>query len=681
MGMSASQARLLSLTARLTNLEHQAQSISNSKIRLADQGSEVSQNYQNALNAEKLTVYNPNTSNYIEATAYNLTTYGAISDLDKQRMLEDSLGRILIPVNIGNAYEGSGNDLETFLNNLGLSSFNSEEDKVSSIKDPLMAALNDEITNNDGTKIDNSITETTVLSPSADYEILLQQANDDAAAYASLGITAEAAAANYQAATDVYNPLKEILDNAEIEKNTTDEAYNTAIADKETANGGLERASRMASISTAIADSAESTKTSAEEAYNTSIAEAAATELELQKEIKTYGEATIMSIVAPSLITKLAARKTAEASAKKINALTQTFNEAKAKVETAQIDKNNAEEAYNTAIADKESAESNLQRASRMYSISSAIADSAEANKNIADEAYNTALVNEQAAGQNLRQAARTSRVASISKAKAETSAQVATEAATAVTTIYTSNNMEDVNNSGSSDDEMMSTLTNIKSILESFNASFTDSSGNINSYISSLENLINSGSDGYSTDDGVGSTSGGELEQIQTFLSNFINNITNVTDNASLTGKYNYDSAEAEYYTNIFNQMQSNGYTTIDQENMNDNDWLTTQLKAGNVFLVEYNKTGGSKGTGSWDQISYASGDSTLQMADDKTKIARAEADYNTQMASIQSKDKRFDLELKSIDTEHNAAQTEIESVKKVIDKNIEKSFKIFNA
>ena len=37
MGMSASQARLLSLTARLSDNEHSGQNISYAKIRLADQ--------------------------------------------------------------------------------------------------------------------------------------------------------------------------------------------------------------------------------------------------------------------------------------------------------------------------------------------------------------------------------------------------------------------------------------------------------------------------------------------------------------------------------------------------------------------------------------------------------------------------------------------------------------------
>ena len=41
MGMSASQARLLSITARLTDNENSGQSISYSKIRLADKMDQV----------------------------------------------------------------------------------------------------------------------------------------------------------------------------------------------------------------------------------------------------------------------------------------------------------------------------------------------------------------------------------------------------------------------------------------------------------------------------------------------------------------------------------------------------------------------------------------------------------------------------------------------------------------
>ena len=57
------------------------------------------------------------------------------------------------------------------------------------------------------------------------------------------------------------------------------------------------------------------------------------------------------------------------------------------------------------------------------------------------------------------------------------------------------------------------------------------------------------------------------------------------------------------------------------------------------------------------------------------------AELKYKLITERLAAQDKIYDLQLKNIDTEHNACQTEIDSVKKVIDKNIERSFKIFDA
>lgn len=38
------------------------------------------------------------------------------------------------------------------------------------------------------------------------------------------------------------------------------------------------------------------------------------------------------------------------------------------------------------------------------------------------------------------------------------------------------------------------------------------------------------------------------------------------------------------------------------------------------------------------------------------------------------------YDLELKNIDTEHNSLQTEYDSIKTAIDKNIERTFKLYS-
>jgi len=49
-----------------------------------------------------------------------------------------------------------------------------------------------------------------------------------------------------------------------------------------------------------------------------------------------------------------------------------------------------------------------------------------------------------------------------------------------------------------------------------------------------------------------------------------------------------------------------------------------------------------------------------------------------NAQISSIQERDKQLEMESKRIDTQHQAVQTELDSVSKVISKNIESSFKL---
>lgn len=140
-------------------------------------------------------------------------------------------------------------------------------------------------------------------------------------------------------------------------------------------------------------------------------------------------------------------------------------------------------------------------------------------------------------------------------------------------------------------------------------------------------------------------------------------------------------NSQAYKYYDDLYSKANKGQITIISTEQANDPDWLERQIKSGNLFLREYNETGGSDGKGSFDQVSWTSGDDSMSEEDDKSQIAKAEADYDVTMADIQSKDKRFDLQLKQIDTEHQAIQTEMDTVKKVIDKNIERSFKIFQA
>lgn len=119
MGMSASQARLLTITGRLTDNELRSQTITNSKLRLAQKSSEASQAYMDALNSEKLTYkyYNDNG----ESASYNLTPALIYSyePLKNQYSIQNASGQNLVSATDAKNYEET-DSLYEFLKRYGL---------------------------------------------------------------------------------------------------------------------------------------------------------------------------------------------------------------------------------------------------------------------------------------------------------------------------------------------------------------------------------------------------------------------------------------------------------------------------------------------------------------------------------------------------------------------------------
>lgn len=129
---------------------------------------------------------------------------------------------------------------------------------------------------------------------------------------------------------------------------------------------------------------------------------------------------------------------------------------------------------------------------------------------------------------------------------------------------------------------------------------------------------------------------------------------------------------AKAEWYTNLFNRMKK-GYSAIQDGLASSTDWIKFALQNGLVSMEQVDDGN------NWNSFEYgACSDITEQT--DTVAVTRAEAEYNQKMNKIQAKDQRYDLELKNIDTEHTSLQTEYESIKSVIEKNIERTFKIYS-
>ena len=111
MGMAASQARLLTITARLHDVEYQAQSIQNAKVQLATQSDEVYQDYLDALDATTLTVKNAN-GDLITANFNNLCGINAVQTAAacKYAIMDTKTGSLVVPDDIEEAYYNYTND-------------------------------------------------------------------------------------------------------------------------------------------------------------------------------------------------------------------------------------------------------------------------------------------------------------------------------------------------------------------------------------------------------------------------------------------------------------------------------------------------------------------------------------------------------------------------------------------
>ena len=152
------------------------------------------------------------------------------------------------------------------------------------------------------------------------------------------------------------------------------------------------------------------------------------------------------------------------------------------------------------------------------------------------------------------------------------------------------------------------------------------------------------------------------------------------------------FDSADFQYYVNMFKQIEASGdcvsindpqfigiLGTGDPEN--DSEWLKKQIESGTMSIdiavvdkdgnVSFNGTSPSSDS----NISYTN---TTEIDSRAMKIA--EAKYNHDMKQIDKKDKQFDMSLSKLETERTALTTEYDSVKKVTEDNIERTFGIFS-
>lgn len=131
MGMASSQARLLSMTARISNNEFEQQSIAHSKQRLADRTDQINDAYLDAMNKtiyKVLTGYNGTEASYEDLTYNQITSCNAVAS-GKQYLVKNNKGKVLVSEKIANAYQSTNGDFNRFLRELNLTQANIDVNK------------------------------------------------------------------------------------------------------------------------------------------------------------------------------------------------------------------------------------------------------------------------------------------------------------------------------------------------------------------------------------------------------------------------------------------------------------------------------------------------------------------------------------------------------------------------
>ena len=161
------------------------------------------------------------------------------------------------------------------------------------------------------------------------------------------------------------------------------------------------------------------------------------------------------------------------------------------------------------------------------------------------------------------------------------------------------------------------------------------------------------------------------------------------IFETATKGDKEDFDQNKFNYYLlwgKLIQKEEGIEYTTTmsnygNDAYENDSQFLQDMLQSGRITVELANID--NKGQVNDSTTSVAS-DSTLDYTTtssiDKKELAKAEAEYEHAMKQIDKKDKRFDMDLNRLETERTALTTEYDSVKKVIQDNIERTFGIFS-
>ena len=131
-------------------------------------------------------------------------------------------------------------------------------------------------------------------------------------------------------------------------------------------------------------------------------------------------------------------------------------------------------------------------------------------------------------------------------------------------------------------------------------------------------------------------------------------------------------NSRVVAFYDTLLNQIANDGWA--ENNEVQDPEYLQEMIQNGMMFITNMSDDGFYYQR-NYETFSY------VKEVSDESEIAKAEADYRANKEKLNMKEQKLDLKMKNLDTEISSLTTEYDTVKNVISKNIEKGFKRYSA
>ena len=696
MGMAASQARLLTITARLADNELKSQSINNAKMRLATQSSQASEKYINALNEANLMFSNYDASGTAQSQLLTFNALTAFSSYNNQYGLVNAAGQLLVSESEAKIFEAAGGNLNDYLQAHGLVYDTTYFDELEAIDNKGMYP---EPFNNISTADLKSWYEAYgSIENSQEQEDYETKYNDYVASSNSLKAALKAAFSDY-----VTKNTKGDYDGSSLIGTTSQDYYNrftnfgsglNYLTDNAVKSIAEIKKQLKYSTYTGLTVSGVPTTVKISKEKDSDNKETGNYILNIDDDKWTYSQDSLGKYKILSCPEDEVDSEDVNKVYTKYNKPTNLFDSIEDMIKALSYTSNDYNEDGSLASSDEFKFTEVTKDSDGNYTVTSSytVPNGTLENPSANQERIKSILNDYAAAIYSILTSTESINIDELTKKQLNGELNE---------TNFVKISDTKYNKDGKSITELMTDYnTKRKDFINFIFSDGEKASANSTTAYDEISKLLEAGTitvkdltnadyvlkllSGYATGDDekpIIDPSQGNIKLSTAFGSviknMFVQNMISETgepkyawiDENDTTNSGNAE-AKSQWYTNLFNRMKE-GYKQLENGLASSSQWIEYALESGIVSMEQVDKNY------NWKSLDYKTCTKITEETDNSAAVTKAEAEYNRAMNDINSKDSIYDIQLKNIDTEHSALQTEYDSIKNALTKNIERTFK----